>query len=195
MSRYSGSQGGKIEIQIEGFDELRAKIKKLGNEKDKVREVRAILMNIANSALNKARELSPVGDKYVKWGKKKYLRKDYIPGTGKKSLAKKVMTRARNPMVTISPRSRKSADGFYMRQFVIPGHNIYKSGFKRSRKGRRDGDLIKTRARNSSGAVKTTPKNYFLDRAYEATKNKTTKEAETKMATFMQKRIDRLSKI
>ena len=37
------------------------------------------------------------------------------------------MTRSKNPFVTVSPRSRKAADGWYLRQFVIPGTKFIKA--------------------------------------------------------------------
>lgn len=90
-------------FEIEGFDQLQKLIKRLPDNV-KRREVSKLLNAAATPTLKAARSLSPVRT-----------------GIGRKSLAKKRMTRARNPMVTISPRSRKSADGWYIRQFVLPG--------------------------------------------------------------------------
>jgi hypothetical protein len=163
-----------IDIKVEGFDELRSKIKRLGNDKTKRKEVTKILGQLANPTLKAARNLAPVGDGLINIKGKSYSRKKrqigktvyqnpYKAGTGKKSIAKKVMSRAAVPMVTISPRSRKSADGFYLRQFVIPG------------------------TKNNPG------KNYFLDKAFKQTQGAVTGNAERKMAKYFQKQITRLS--
>jgi hypothetical protein len=163
-----------VEIQVEGFSELRQKIKRLGNDKTKRKEVNKILGQLANPTLKAARNLAPVGDGTIKVKGKRYRRKKrqigkivyqdpYQAGQGKKSIAKKTMTRSTIPMVTISPRSRKSADGFYLRQFVIPGTKNIKR------------------------------KNFFLDQAYKQTKGTVTAKAERRMAKYFQKQIDRLS--
>lgn len=163
-----------IDVKIEGFTELRQKIKRLGDDKSKRKEVTKILGQLANPTLKAARNLAPVGDGKIRLGSKTYDRKKrqvgkkvmqnpYKAGIGKKSIAKKVMTRASVPMVTVSPRSRKSADGFYLRQFVITGTRFTKK------------------------------KNFFLDKAYQQTKGNVTVQAERKMSRYFQKQIDRLS--
>jgi HK97 gp10 family phage protein len=165
----------EITVKVEGFDALRAKIKQLGDDKSKRKEVNKILGQIANPTLDRARALSPIGSGTIKLRggrsykrKKRYagrrvLQSPYQAGTGKKSIAKKIMTRAKVPMVTISPRSRKSADGFYLRQFVIPG-------------------------------TKQNPKkNDFLDKAYNQTKNQVSAKAERRMVKYFNKQINRLS--
>lgn len=163
-----------IDIKVEGFTELTSKIKKLSDDKSKRREVNKILGQLANPTLKVARQLAPVGDGLIHTGRKSYKRKKrqagknvyqnpYQAGTGKKSLAKKTMTRSIVPMVTISPRSRKSADGFYLRQFVIPGTKLNPN------------------------------KNFFMDKAYEQTKGTVTADAEKRMARYFQKQINRLS--
>ena len=123
--------------QIEGFEELQQKIKQLP-DKVKKREVLKILGQAANPTLKAAQNLAPVGSGYINVRGKRYKRKKrqvrktvisdvYTPGIGKKSIGKKNMTRAKNPMLYISPRSRKKADGFYLRQFVQPGTKYQKS--------------------------------------------------------------------
>ena len=164
----------KTSIEVTGFKELQQKIKKLGDDKSKRKEVNRILGQIANPTLKAARNLAPVGDGFLTIKGRRYKRKlrqvgknvyqnPYAGGIGKKSISKKVMTRAAVPMVTISPRSRKSADGFFLRQFVIPGT---KNGM---------------------------PKNFFMDQAYQQTKGQVLPDAERKMARYYQKQIDRLS--
>jgi hypothetical protein len=182
-----------IDLEISGLDELSLKIKKLARDDNKTKEINKILWQLAKPTLDRSKQLAPVGSRYTTWNGKKVTRPDYVPGTGRDSIARKKMTKARNPMVTISPRSRSSADGWYMRRMVIPGHNIYRPGFKRSRKGRRDADLAKTRASNLKGAKSRVPPNPFLDKAYKQTKGTVTAKAERRMAKYFQKQIDRLS--
>ncbi len=122
---------GKSIIQVEGFDRLQQKIKQLP-DKVKKREVLKILGQAANPTLKAVQKLAPVGSGFIEVRGKRYKRgkrqvrktvvqDQYTPGIGKKSISKKNMTRAKNPMLYISPRSRKKADGFYLRQFVSPG--------------------------------------------------------------------------
>ena len=114
-------------VEIKGFELLQSKIKQLP-DKLKKREVNKILMQVANPSLKAAKQLAPVSKKVHIQKRKNQTFGTYItPGTGKKSIAKKAMTRSKNAMVTISPRSRKSADGWYLRQFVIPGTKKIKS--------------------------------------------------------------------
>ena len=112
---------GKQLVEITGFKEVEQLIKRLP-DKVKKREINKILMQVAQPTLVAARRLAPVSKKvHIQKRKGQAFGKYITPGTGKKSLAKKVMTRSKNALVTVSPRSRKSADGFYLRQFVIPG--------------------------------------------------------------------------
>ena len=114
-------------VEIKGFNELQRQLKKLP-DKVKKREVNKILMQVANPSLKVAKALAPISKKVHIQKRKGQAFGTYImPGTGKKSLAKKAMTRAKNPLVYVSPRSRKTADGWYLRQFVIPGTKHIKS--------------------------------------------------------------------
>ena len=118
---------GKSLIEITGFAEVEKLIKQLP-DKVKKREVNKLLMQVAQPSLVAARNLAPIAKKVHLQKRKNQTFGTYItPGTGKKSLAKKAMTRSKNAFVTISPRSRKNADGWYLRQFVIPGTKHIKS--------------------------------------------------------------------
>ena len=154
-------------VQITGFKELQAKIKKLSNDKDKRKEVLAILRNSAKSTITVARSLAP---------------KD--TGVGAKSIRFEVMRRAKVPMGIVGPRSRGKYDGWYMRQFVIPGHNIYRTGFKRNRRGNRKA--------NARGAKSKVAPNYFMNRAQDTTQKQVEGKAIPQMERFLQRRIDRL---
>jgi hypothetical protein len=109
-------------IEIKGFEELQRKIALLGDDKTKRKEVEKILGQVANSSVKVAKQLAPVSKKpHVQKRKGQAFGVYITPGTGKKSIGKKTMRRAKNPTVYASPRSTRKADGWYLRQFVIPG--------------------------------------------------------------------------
>ena len=133
-------------IEIEGFAELEKKIKALGNDKVKKREVLKILSQVANPTVKAVKALTPVRS-----------------GIGKKSIGKKNMRKTVNAVLYVSPRSSKRADGWYLRQFVIRGTKYQKA-------------------------------NPFIDKAYSQTSGRVTKDAEVKVAKYIQKQINKLSK-
>lgn len=96
---------------IEGFKELRQKIKGLP-DKVKKREVVKILRQAAKSTLTAARSESPVSKRNSTVHPRENL---------KKSIKIRTLTRAKMPMVVVGPASRGKNDGFYGRLFVIPG--------------------------------------------------------------------------
>jgi HK97 gp10 family phage protein len=111
----------KALVEIEGFKELSKKLIQLSDDKSKRKEVVKILGQLANPALKAARQLAPVSKKPHTISGGKRAKKTFQPGNLRKSLAKKTMRRAKNPTVYVSPRSRKNADGFYGRQFILKG--------------------------------------------------------------------------
>lgn len=160
-------------VEIKGFAELEKKIKSLSNDKVKKREVLKILGQVANPTVKSVKALTPVGSGVINVRGKSYRRTKrqigknvyksvYTPGVGKKSIGKKNMRRTQNAVLYVSPRSRKNADGFHLRQFVIRG------------------------TRNQRGKD-------FVDKAYQQTQAGVTKDAEIKVAKYIQKQIDRLS--
>jgi len=109
-------------VEIKGFKELQRKIALLGDDKSKRKEVEKILGQVANSSVKVAKQLAPVSKKpHVQKRKGQAFGVYITPGTGKKSIGKRTMRRAKNPTVYVSPRSTRKADGWYLRQFVIPG--------------------------------------------------------------------------
>lgn len=115
-------------FEIKGFKELEAKLKKLGDDKSKRKSVLRILGQVANPTVKAAKQLAPVSKKAHVQKRKNQAFGTYIsPGTGKKSIGKKTMRRAKNPTLYVSPRSTRRADGWYLRQFVIPGTRKQKS--------------------------------------------------------------------
>lgn len=165
-------------VEIIGFSELQGQLKKLGNDKTKTREVRKILGQLANATVAAAKRLAPL-DKGLKVRGKVYSRKKrqvnklvvqqkYTTGFAIKSIGKKAMTRAKNPMIVVRPRDitiggNKKYGGWYVRQMVIRGTKFIEG-------------------------------NPFMDKAYNQTKGGVTADAEKKFGRYMQKQIDRLSK-
>lgn len=114
-------------VEIKGFDQLSNQIKKLP-EKVKRKEVVKILGQVANPTVKAAKQLVPVSKKaHVQKRKGQKFGTVITPGTGKRSIGKKTMWRAKNPTVYVSPKSTRRADGWYLRQFVMPGTKYQKS--------------------------------------------------------------------
>ena len=120
-----------LEIKIEGFDKLNALIKKLP-DKVKKNEVNKVLNQAVDPLYQKMKQFTPISSGILKAKSGQYrikrrrigktlLAEKYTPGYGKSTIAKKKMNRAKNPLISVGPHSRKGKDGFYLRQFVIPG--------------------------------------------------------------------------
>lgn len=169
-------------IEIEGFAELQNKIIRLSNPKDKKREVIAILRQVASSTVRAAKDNAPISKKPHTARKKRInpgnLKKSIGVIVGRKGNAKE------NPTVYAGPRAKGSQNGWYG-HFVEYGHNVYKKGFKRNRK---------KGSNNSGGVTNTTKANRFMQKAYQQTAGKVTQESEQKVAKFIQRRINKLSK-
>lgn len=115
-------------IEVEGFEKLQNQLKKLGDDKSKRKAVNKILGQLANPTLNVAKQLAPVSKKpHVQKRKNQRFGTVITPGNLKKSLGKTTMRRSVNPTVYVSPRSTRKNDGWYGRQFVIPGTKFQKS--------------------------------------------------------------------
>jgi len=155
-----------LEIKVEGFYELEALIKKLP-DKTKRSELNKIFGQVANPTLKVMRSLTPVYS--GKKPKKRQIGKtvieaNYTPGYGKKTISKKILRRTVNAAISVGPHTRKNKDGYYLRQFVIPGTRYQK------------GDP-------------------FVDHAFEITQGKVTADSQARVAKYIQKQIDRLSKV
>jgi HK97 gp10 family phage protein len=168
-------------VEISGFRELEAKIKLLSNDKDKKREVIGILRQVANSTVKAAKQTAPVSKKEHKARGRKIQ-----PGNLKKSIGTIVGRKGQakdNPTVYVGPRAKGKQDGWYG-HFVEYGVNVYNKGFKRKRKA----------GANNAAAIRRTKANPFMKNAYNQTKGGVTQDAEAKVARFIQKRIDKLSR-
>lgn len=174
----------KVLVDIEGFAELQQKIKQLGNTKDKRREVLALLRKGAASTVRAARANAPVSKKpHVIGGSR--TKKTVTPGSLKKSIGTITGKNKEQPTIYVGPRAKGNHLGFYG-AWVEKGHNIYRSGFKRNRKGKRDYN-----AKGAKGTSKATP---FMQKAATQTQGKVAQELEKNTAKFIQKKIDKLSK-
>lgn len=169
-------------VEIEGFDVLQRKIKQLGDDRDKQREVKAILRRVARPTVKAARSFAPKSSQPHRARKTLInpgnLKKSIGTITGRKGNSKK------NPTIYVGPRVKGKHDGFYG-AWVHDGVNIYRKGFKRNRKG--------NKGYNASGAKTRTNPQPYMDKAYNATKGKVTADAEKGVAKFIQKKIDKLS--
>jgi HK97 gp10 family phage protein len=171
-----------VAVNVEGFDKLVAQIRKLANDKDKRREMLILLRQIANPTLKAAKVFAPVSKR-----KHKARGKIIAPGNLKKSLGT-ITGKSENPTILVGPRAKGNFDGWYG-NFVEKGHNIYSKGFKRKRSGTSRAKLF-----NAGGAKKRTRASMFMSRTYDQTKGLVTVDAEKKMAAYIQKQIDRLSR-
>lgn len=153
-------------FEVKGFEELQQQLKRLP-DKVKRKEVVRILRRASRDTVKEARRQAP---------------KD--TGVGAKSIRFEALRRSKNPGGIVGPRSRGKYDGFYMRQFVIPGHNIYRRGFKRNRRGNRN--------YNARGARKTVPANPFMERAFQVTEGRVVQSSVPAMERYIQQQIDRL---
>lgn len=173
-------------IEVQGFDELQAKVKQFANDKQKKQAILPVLRSVAQGTVKAARNEAPKSKKkHVIGGKR--TKKTISPGNLKKSIGVITGKRGRskeNPTVYVGPRAKGNFDGFYG-GWVEKGHNIYKGGFKRKRKkGANNGAGVKSR-------TKAIP---FMQRAYQQTKGQVTSEVEKRVAKVIQKQIDKYSK-
>lgn len=150
-----------IITEVKGFDVLQRKIKKLP-EKAKKREVIKILRRSARPTIQAARDEAP------KSAQPHTLRGGKViqPGNLRKSIRVAVLRKSRVPMIVVGPRSSGKYDGFYGRQFVIPGHKT-----------------------TSGGQVPADP---FMDRAVTKTKGPANEKAIKGMEKYIQKLIDKI---
>lgn len=168
-------------VEIQGFTELLSKIKELSSDKDKKREVIAVLRKVAAATVKVAKQNAPIAQK-----QHKARGKAISPGNLKKSIGIIVGRKGEsknNPVIYVGPRAKGNNDGWYG-HFVEYGVNVYKKGYKRKRK----------KGANASAAISRTKANPFMQRTYEQTSGRISQEAAQKVAAFIQKRIDKLSR-
>lgn len=165
-------------VEVKGFRELQKRLKDFP-DKIKRREITKIMRRSARDTIQEARRQAPQS-KAPHTIRGKVIQ----PGNLKKSIKFQVMRRAQNPGGIVGPRSLGKNDGFYGRQFVIPGHNIYRVGFKRNRRG--------NRKYNRSGARGRVPANPFMERAYNITKGRVSEKGRKGVEDYINKQLIRL---
>lgn len=151
-------------VEIQGFTELNQKLKSLGNDKVKRREMLKVLGQVANPTVKAARNQAPQSKKpHLISGKR--TRKIIEPGNLKKSIGKITGKRGlgkTNAVLYVGPRSKgRKNDGWY-------GAFVH-------------------------GGTKHQQPNKFMDRAYAQTGGGVTRDAEDKVAAYIQKQINKLS--
>jgi|TARA_R110002074_G_scaffold331407_1_gene501802 HK97 gp10 family phage protein len=159
-------------VEIKGFQELQRKIKSLSNDKVKKREVLKILGQVANPTVKAAKALAPVGSGFVTVNGKSYARTKRQ--VGKRSYGAYVAGVARKSIGKKNMRRSKNAI-----LYVSPRSTKKTDGFHA-----RQFVLRGTKNQDS---------NPFIDKAYDQTKGGVTKDAEVRMARYIQKQINRLS--
>lgn len=176
-------------IEVTGFPELQAKIKQLANDKDKGREVKLILRQVAKPTLAAIRAATPVSKKsHIARGKK------IEPGNLKKSIGI-IESKAKNPTVLVGPRAKRGNDGWYG-HMVHGGHAVYRNN-QNSRKvlksGRKKSVLARVTNKRTGNAVGFVDGIPFQTMGYDKTKGMVTAEAEMQFGKFIQRRINKLS--
>ena len=160
-------------IDIEGFDELNAKLKALPDRVKRL-EVLKIMRRQATPIVTAYRAKLPVGSKshtrYTKGGQ----RTTYQPGNLRRSVGKKAVNPRKtdgNPVLVVRPLQGRRNDGYY-RFMVVP------KGFRGSGRGSRKGsNTVVPDARNA---------------ALSQSGDQVAQAAQVKVAGYVQKRIDQL---
>lgn len=190
-------------VEISGFNKLYQQIKLLSNDKDKKRELLLILKQLAKPTLEVVKSKTPIG----KGSKKRAsgslkASQGLILGTKGDSII--------NPTIYVGPKVFKGqkrarsgrwgyGDGWYA-HMVDRGHKIYNNPGnvnKIHKKGILAGKSWSTLSRkthkrpgNVQGIV--VGKN-FMGEAFAITNGQVTSDAEKRVTTFIQRRIDKLS--
>lgn len=176
-------------IEVTGFEELKGKIKELANDKDKVKEVKLILRQVAKPTLAAIRAATPVSKKsHIARGKK------IDPKNLQKSIGY-IDSKAKNPTVLLGPRAKRGNNGFYG-GMVHGGHKIYnnsQNSKKVLKSGRKKSVLARVTNKRTGNAVGFVDGIPFQDIGYEKTKGTVTAEAEKQFSKFIQRRINKLS--
>lgn len=181
-------------VEIKGFDELERKIKQLGNDKDKRREVRLILRQEAKPVVNIVKGNTP--------DRTGSLKKSIGTIIGRKGRSKINPTVYVGPKVIKSKKKRKKVgryaygDGWYG-HMVHGGHNIYYNPQNRkvkNRKGRYKSVLERVRKSSKRGVVGYVEPRPWIKISYGLIKTTATERTEKRLTKFIQRRINRLSK-
>jgi len=178
-------------ITVTGFDELKAKIKELANDKDKKKEVTLILRQVARPALLASQFAAPIKKD---WKSHVARGKRIQPGNLKKSIGL-ISSKSSNPTVYVGARAKNGNDGWYA-HMVHDGHAIYRNNQnakKVLKSGRKKSVLARVTNKRKGSVVGRVEGNPFFDIAYEQTKSASTADAQDKLTKFIQRRINKLS--
>jgi hypothetical protein len=165
--------------EIEGFEELNAKLKKLPDSV-KRKEVLGLQKEIAKPIIQAYKNALPVGKRYhsrtTGKGTDKPKRVDYTPGNLKESVRAETVPASKvggNPSIAIRPAKGKN-DGYY--KFMVVPENTKTGSIRRgSRKGPNTVvDKARDKALASTGAIAQ-------------------KDALDRTALYIQKKINKLS--
>ncbi|WP_298220820.1 hypothetical protein [Flavobacterium sp.] len=185
-------------IDVKGFPELKRKIQQLDKDPAKKTEILGILRSVASATVSKAKELAPVSEKdHLVSGKR--TRKMIRPGNLKRSIGTITGKRGAaviNPTIYVGPRAKGNYDGWYG-AMVEAGHNVYRNAkkyevYKRKKTKRNRNSLERIRGKGVNNKVGFVPGWFYLKKAYAATNGNVTAESASKVAKYIQRRIDRL---
>ncbi len=169
-----------LDIQVQGFPELIAKIEKLRTDRSKKREMIGILKQVASGTVKAAKRNAPVSKKpHVISGSR--TRKIIQPGNLRKSIGTIVAKKGAavdNPTVAVGPRAKGKNDGWYG-NFVDQGHKTYK-GKKRNNR------------RNATNVKGFVDGKFFMKQTFRETEGKATADTEQKIAKYIQRKLERL---
>ena len=153
-------------VEITGFPELEKQLKRLSNDKIKKREMLKVLGQVANPTVKAARSQAPVSSKpHIISGKR--TRKVIQPGNLKKSIGKITGKRGLGKENAVLYVGPKS-------------------------KGKKYDGWYGMFVEKGTRLFKANP---FMKRAYNQTKGGVTADAEKRVARYIKKQIERLSKL
>lgn len=191
--------------QIEGFQKLQDKLMKL-SDAPKKQEVLRLLRVVAKPTVQAVKGAVPIQRSRSNIKSKRTV----LGGSLKQSIGtitgKKGSSRI-NPTIYVGPRVFKGkkadksgrntyGDGWYG-HMVDQGHDIYRNSQLRgkvSKKGRKLSVLGRLRTKNKGKTVGRVEGRFFMKKGFSQTQGQVTKEAESAVAKYMQKQIDRLSR-
>jgi hypothetical protein len=171
-------------IEVTGFKELQDKIKLIADDKTKRSEVLKILRVVARPTVQSAKAFAP-----ERVAKSNIKTRITTGGILKKSIGT-ITGKSLNPTILVGPKVKGKNKGYYG-AWVELGHNIYHKNFKLKRN--RKGTKVARKFNKANRTGKTTAK-FFMKKSFELTKGQVTNEAEKKIAAYIQKKIDKLSK-
>lgn len=177
-------------VEITGFPELIQRLREVGDDRTKKAALVGVLRKAALGTVRAGRRNAPKSKRpHLISGQR--TRKMIQPGNLSRSVGvitgKKGQART-NPTVYVGPRAKGQNDGFYG-NFVEYGHNVYREGFRRNRRG-----TDYARAQNALGATNRTKPVPFMKDSYEQTKGQVTTETEKQVVAYIQKTINRLGR-